>query len=70
MCIRDRVYINDAAEIIAKAGKEALNYFAEGDERRMMLMGLKRYTKTEDINLTQARRNIAAKLISENKYCF
>ncbi|WP_295793868.1 acyl-CoA dehydrogenase family protein [Mucilaginibacter sp.] len=65
-----RVYINDAAEKIAKAGKEALNYFAEGDEKRMMLMGLKRYTKTEDINSTQARRNIAAKLITENKYCF
>jgi len=65
-----RVYINDAAEKIAKSGKEALNYFAEGDERRMMLMGLKRYTKTEDVNVIQARRNIAAKIISENKYCF
>jgi alkylation response protein AidB-like acyl-CoA dehydrogenase len=65
-----RVYINDAAELIAKAGKEALNSFAEGDEKRMMMMGLKRFTKTEDINTTQARRNIAAKLIAENKYCF
>ena len=65
-----RVYINDAAEKIAKSGKEAINSFADGDERRMMLMGLKRYTKTEDFNTTQARRNIAAKLIDENKYCF
>ena len=65
-----RVYINDAAEKIAKSGKEAINSFADGDERRMMLMGLKRYTKTEDFNTTQARRNIAAKLINENKYCF
>jgi alkylation response protein AidB-like acyl-CoA dehydrogenase len=65
-----RVYINDAAEKIARSGKEALNSFAEGDEKRMMMMGLKRYTKTEDINTTQARRNIAAKLITENKYCF
>ena len=65
-----RVYINDAAEHIFKSGKEALNSFAEGDERRMMMMGLKRYTKTEDFNTTQARRNIAAKLIEENKYCF
>jgi len=65
-----RVYINDAAEHIYKSGKEALNSFAEGDERRMMMMGLKRYTKTEDFNTTQARRNIAAKLIEENKYCF
>jgi alkylation response protein AidB-like acyl-CoA dehydrogenase len=65
-----RVYINDAAEHIAKSGKEAINSFADGDERRMMLMGLKRFTKTEDFNTTQARRNIAAKLIEENKYCF
>jgi len=65
-----RVYINDAAELIAKAGKDALNTFAEGDEKRMMMMGLKRFTKTDDINTTQARRNIAAKLIAENKYCF
>jgi alkylation response protein AidB-like acyl-CoA dehydrogenase len=65
-----RVYINDAAEKILKSGKEALNSFAEGDERRMMMMGLRRYTKTEDVNTTAARRNIAAKLIAENKYCF
>ncbi|NOW96878.1 acyl-CoA dehydrogenase family protein [Mucilaginibacter sp. SG564] len=65
-----RVYINDAAGNIAKAGREAINSFADGDERRMMLMGLKRFTKTEDINTTQARRNIATKLIEENKYCY
>jgi alkylation response protein AidB-like acyl-CoA dehydrogenase len=65
-----RVYINDAAEHIAKSGREALNSFTDGDERKMIMMGLKRYTKTEDINTTQARRNIAAKMITENKYCF
>ena len=65
-----RVYINDAAEKIFKSGKEAINSFADGDERRMMMMGLKRFTKTEDFNTTQARRNIAAKLIEESKYCF
>ncbi|MES2266738.1 MAG: acyl-CoA dehydrogenase family protein [Bacteroidota bacterium] len=65
-----QVYIRDAADKIFKAGKEALNSFAEGDERRMMMTGLKRFTKTEDINTTAARRRIAAKLIAENKYCF
>ena len=65
-----RVYLNDAAEHIARSGREAINSFAEGDERKMMLMGLKRFTKTDDINTTQARRNIAEKLIAENKYCF
>ena len=47
-----QVYIRDAADKIFKAGKEALNSFAEGDERRMMMTGLKRYTKTDDINTT------------------
>ncbi len=65
-----RVYINDAADKIHKSGKEAINSFATGDEQKAMLMGLKRYTKTEALNTTEARRNISAKLIAENKYCF
>ena len=65
-----RVYINDAADRIFKSGKVALNGFAEGDEKRMMMMGLKRFTKVEDFNTIAARRNIAARLIAENKYCF
>lgn len=65
-----RVYINDAADRIHKSGKEAINSFATGDEQRMMLVGLKRFTKTDPINTTEARRNISAKLIAENKYCF
>jgi len=65
-----RVYINDAADRINKNGKEAINSFAQGDEQRMMLMGLKRFTKTEPFNAKDARRNIAAKIITENKYCF
>jgi hypothetical protein len=65
-----RVYINDAADRINKNGKEAINSFSSGDEQRMMLMGLKRFTKTEPYNAKEARRRVAAKLISENKYCY
>lgn len=65
-----RVWINDAADRINKNGKEAINSFATGDEQRMMLMGLKRFTKTEPYNAKDARRRIAARLIEENKYCF
>ncbi len=65
-----RVYINDAADRINKNGKDAINSFADGDELRMMLMGLKRFTKTEPFNSKDARRLVAAKLIAENKYCF
>ena len=62
--------IYDMADRINKSGKDALNAFAEGDELRMMLMGLKRFTKTEPFNAKEARQRIASKLIEENKYCF
>lgn len=65
-----RVYIQDAADKIQKAGKEALNSFADGDELRMMLMGLRRFTKTSEFNSTEARRRVAAELLKENQYCF
>jgi len=65
-----QTYIYDAAQRIHTAGRNALNAFADGDERRMMLMGLKRFTKTEEFNATAARRIIAAKLIEANKYCY
>lgn len=65
-----RVYINDACDKIALIGKEALNSYAEGDELRMMLMGLKRFTKQEAFNVKNTRQLIAEKLIAENKYCF
>ena len=65
-----RSYINSACDKIWVEGKEALNSFGEGDELRMMLMGLKRYTKQEPFNAKNARQIVAQKLITENKYCF
>lgn len=63
-----RCYLNDAVDKVNKAGKEAINSFAEGDEQRMMLLGLKRFTKTAPFNSKDARRRIADKLIAANKY--
>jgi hypothetical protein len=65
-----RSYLNSACDRIWVAGKEALNSFGEGDELRMMLIGLKRYTKQEPFNAKVARQTVAQKLIEENKYCF
>lgn len=65
-----KTYFYDVADKIDKAGKDALNSFAEGDELRMMLMGLKRFTKTEAFNPKVARQLIAGKIIECNRYCF
>ncbi|TKK71784.1 acyl-CoA dehydrogenase [Ilyomonas limi] len=65
-----RTFIYDTADRINKAGKDALNSFAEGDELRMMHIGLKRFTKAEPLNTKETRRLIANQMIAENKYCF
>ncbi|WP_207497110.1 acyl-CoA dehydrogenase family protein [Aridibaculum aurantiacum] len=63
-----KVYLTDAADKINKYGKDAVNAFASGDEQRMMLLGIKRFTKVEAYNTKDARRRIAAKLISDGRY--
>lgn len=65
-----RVLIYDACDSVNKSGKDALNAFAEGDEMRMMLMGLKRFTKHDLFNAKEARQRIALKLIEKNEYCY
>ncbi len=65
-----RVYLYDAADKVNKSGKDAINSFAEGDEQRMILMGLKRFTKAEPFNTKDARRRIADKMIASGKYMF
>jgi len=65
-----KTFFYDAASKIEKAGKDALNSFAEGDELRMMLMGLKRFTKTEAFNPRDARHVISGELIAAKTYCF
>lgn len=65
-----RTYIADAADRINHAGKNAINAFADGDEQRMMLLGLKRFTKTDNFNTKEARRRIAARLVEKQHYFF
>ena len=64
------VFIYDAADRIHKNAKDALNSFASGDELRMMLLGIKRFTKHSGLDSKTSRRLIAEKLIEENKYCY
>lgn len=63
-----RTYLYDTADRVNKSGRDAINAFAEGDEQRMMLLGVKRFTKAEPFNVKDARRRIADKLIADNKY--
>jgi alkylation response protein AidB-like acyl-CoA dehydrogenase len=65
-----RCYINDALDAVNKAGKEAINAFADGDEQRMMLLGLKRFTKAAPFNSKDARRRVADRMIADNRYTF
>ncbi|MBA3649411.1 MAG: acyl-CoA dehydrogenase family protein [Chitinophagales bacterium] len=65
-----RVWLHDSMLRIEAAGRNAIESFAEGDELRMLLMGLKRFTKQEPFNCKNARRKIAARLVSEGRYCF
>ncbi|SFW72095.1 acyl-CoA dehydrogenase family protein [Chitinophaga sancti] len=63
-----KTYLYDAADRINKYAKDAINSFAEGDEQRMMLLGIKRFTKAAPVNTKDTRRRIADKLLADNKY--
>ena len=65
-----KAYIWDASNKINDSGRDALVSFAEGDELKMMLMGIKRYTKIEPFNIKESRRVVAQAVIDANKYCF
>ncbi|HPF95783.1 MAG TPA: acyl-CoA dehydrogenase family protein [Mangrovimonas sp.] len=66
-----KLYLYNATEIIIKNAKEGIISFAQGDEQRMMLMGLKRFTKYSNMpNVVELRNIISEKVKSENKYCF
>ncbi|MDG1246268.1 MAG: acyl-CoA dehydrogenase family protein [Polaribacter sp.] len=66
-----KLYLYNAVEIVTQNGKEGIISFAEGDEQRMMLMGLKRFTKYSNYpNVIALRNEIAEKLKAANKYCF
>jgi len=65
-----RVLIADTADKVNHSGKNAINAFASGDESRMMLLGLKRFTKTNSFNTKDARRRIAAKMLEKQRYFF
>ncbi len=66
-----KLYLFHATETAITKGKEAIISFTEGDEQRMMLMGLKRFTKyTNNPNVVALRTQIADKVAADNGYTF
>jgi alkylation response protein AidB-like acyl-CoA dehydrogenase len=66
-----KLYLYKAVDVVTQKGKESIISFAEGDEQRMMLMGLRRFTKYTNMpNIVGVRETITTKLVAENSYCF
>ena len=63
-----KLWLYDTADRMNKTAKDAINSFVEGDEKRMMLMGLKRFTKNDGDNVKELRQQIAQTLIEEGKF--
>jgi alkylation response protein AidB-like acyl-CoA dehydrogenase len=64
------IYLHHAVEKANYCGKQAIYGFAEGDELRLMLLGLKRFTKIDPYNLKLARRKVADHVIEKGDYPF
>ena len=65
-----QAYVSDSLERINIYGKHAISSFAEGDELKLLTLGLKRFTKFDLVNTAKLRRNIANRMIEANGYCF
>jgi len=65
-----RLCLYNAVETAGRNGREAISAFAEGDDRQLLMMGLKRFTKPMNYNVKELRRSIAAQVIDAGGYCF
>ena len=66
-----QLYTYQAVEIVKSKAQEGIVSFAEGDEQKMMLMGLKRFTKYQNMpNVVALRNQIADRVNKENTYPF
>jgi len=64
------IFVYDAASSIRKSAFDAINSFAEGEQRDVLTTHIEDLTKVAPVNVKNARRRIAEKLIEENVYCF
>ncbi len=64
------VFVYDAAGIINKCGLDAIHSFADEQEKDLLLKGIHYFTQVDGVNVKEARRKIADKLIEDNQYNF
>ncbi|MCK4361087.1 MAG: hypothetical protein KAV70_05030, partial [Bacteroidales bacterium] len=64
------IFVYDAANIIHKAALDAISSFTEGDGQKILLDRINMFTKVAPVNVKEARRRIADKLIDDNRYNF
>jgi alkylation response protein AidB-like acyl-CoA dehydrogenase len=63
-----QILVAQAADKTMSAGREAISSFLGGDEFRMTMAALKRFTKTEPVNLIALRREIASAVLEKDGY--
>ena len=65
------LYVFNVVEQISKRAKEGIASFAEGDEQKAMLMGLKRFTKYHKLpNITALKELIAEAIKEKDGYVY
>ncbi|KOF04533.1 acyl-CoA dehydrogenase [Roseivirga seohaensis subsp. aquiponti] len=63
-----QIYMAEAVDRVNAAAKEAIASFTKGDEQKVMLMGLKRFTKMDLVNTKELRRQVADTMIAKGKF--
>ena len=63
-----QIYMAQAIDKVNAAAKEAIASFTKGDEQKVMLMGLKRFTKMDLVNTKELRRQVADTMIAKGKF--
>jgi len=64
------VFVYDTATRIRKFASDSANSYAEGETAEQLDKGISCFTSVAGVNVKEARRRIAGRLIEENRYCF
>lgn len=65
-----QVYLYETIDKVTVAAREAIATIAKGDEQKVMLMGLKRFTKANPVSTHALRREIADAMLEKRSYIF